>query len=90
MLIGIFRVSGHSMLPTLRPGRLVVVSSIPYFFLQPKPGDIVLFKQELKTLIKRIRKIEKAKYFVEGENQKDSLKIEPLLRNQILAKCILY
>ena len=50
MLIGIFRVSGHSMLPTLRPGRLVVVSSIPYFFLQPKPGDIVLFKQELKTL----------------------------------------
>lgn len=85
-----FRVSGHSMLPTLNPGDRIVASSIPYFFSKPKIGDIVLFKYRDKIMIKRIKKFDNKKIFVKGDNSRDSLKIEPIGRNQILGKVIIH
>ncbi len=90
MLFGIFRISGHSMLPTLKPGDRIVASSIPYFFSSPRTNDVVVFKYNGKMMIKRIKKIGNKKIFVAGDNSSDSLKIEPIEQEQIIGKVIIY
>lgn len=62
-----FRVSGHSMEPTFRDGQMLLISSLPYFFRQPKVGDVVVIKdprdpsrssgQGSQWLLKRIKAI---------------------------------
>lgn len=56
-------------------GQSVLVSSIPYLFSKPKINDIVAFKEKNtgKIFIKRIAKIDNQKYFVKGDNKRDSL-----------------
>jgi len=88
MLFRVFKISGHSMMPTLSPGEKVLVSTLPYLFSSPKVGDIVVFKYKSKFMIKRITKIGKDLYEVSGENKNDSLKIPGLKRNDILGKVI--
>ena len=88
MLLRIFKVSGHSMMPTLNPNEKVLVSSIPYLFGSPKKGDIIIFKYEKKFLIKKISKVEGGRYLVEGENKNDSLKIGEIERSDIVGKVI--
>lgn len=61
------------MSPKINEGREVLVSSIPFLFLNPKSGDIVAFKKGDKVFIKRIKKIEEDKYYLIGDNEKDSL-----------------
>lgn len=90
MIFGIFRISGHSMMPTLKLGDRVVASSIPYLFSKPKIGDIVLFKYRDKIMVKRIKKLENRKIIVAGDNSSDSLKTEPIERSQILGKVIIH
>lgn len=69
-----FVVSGHSMEPTFKPGEALLVSSIPYLFTQPKVGDVVVIKdpRDARLLLKRIKKIEKGKFFVSGDNHRAS------------------
>lgn len=88
MVFGIFRISGHSMMPYLKPYDRVIVSSIPYYFSKPKIGDIIVFKYNSKTMIKRIKKLENGKIAVAGDNISDSLKIEPVEVRDILAKVL--
>lgn len=88
MLLRVFKISGHSMMPTLKPNDKVLVSSIPYYISPPKVGDIVVFKYGKKFLIKKIAKIEKERYLVEGENKDDSLKIGKIERSDIVGKVI--
>ena len=80
------------MEPTVMQSDTVLVSSIPYFFKDPKIKDIIVFKKRSdKYFIKRIAKIKNGKYFVRGDNKKDSLdskKLGPIDRNQIIAKFI--
>ena len=59
-LLMLFRVSGHSMEPTFKPGQTVLVSSIPYIFTEPKVSDVVVIKdpQDGKPLLKRIIRID--------------------------------
>ena len=73
LLLSRFTISGHSMEPTLLQGQTVLVSSIPFFFSKPKIGDIVAFKKIKKIFIKRIAKIDGEKYFVRGDNKRDSM-----------------
>lgn len=74
MLLGIVQIEGHSMLPTLSPGQLVLVSSLPYLFSNPRIGDIVVFTHPKENIlyIKRLKKIIDEKYFVVGDNHVDS------------------
>lgn len=58
---------------TLLQGQSVLVSSIPFLFSKPKIGDIVAIRKSDKVFIKRITKIHGDKYFVSGDNKKDSL-----------------
>jgi signal peptidase I len=73
MLLTRFRIIGHSMEPQIKSGETVLVSGIPYWFKTPKINDIVAFKDKKKVLIKRIVRITGDKYFVAGDNKKDSL-----------------
>lgn len=89
MILGLFKVSGHSMTPRLKPNDRVLISSLPYFFSKPKEGHVVLFNYNNRALIKRIIRIEGKKYFIDGDNKKDSLKIGWINRKDIQGKLIL-
>lgn len=92
MLLFLFRVSGHSMEPTLKEGQILFASLLPYLFFKPKVGDVVVFKDEGKVFIKRIKKLEREKYFLTGDNKSDSLdsrKIGWIDRENILGKVLL-
>lgn len=89
MLLKILQVKGHSMQPTILNTRKVIV--IPYFFTKPKKNDIVAFRFKKEIFIKRIREIKGNKYFLEGDNKKDSLdskKIGLIEKKEIIGKVI--
>ncbi len=60
------RVSGHSMVPVLPPGTLVIGWK---FFRNLKPNDIVIFLHDGKEKIKRISTIESDKLFLLGDHE---------------------
>ncbi len=74
------------MMPALKPNDRVIVSSLPYLFLKPKIGDVVVFRYNGEVLVKRIVRIENGKFSLEGDNKSDSLKTEPIERKDILGK----
>ena len=88
MLLRVFKISGHSMMPIFSPGEKVLTSSLPYLFSSPKINDIIVFKYENKFIIKKIIKIESGKYYVAGENKNDSLEISAINKKEILGKVI--
>lgn len=88
MLLAIFKISGHSMIPKLSPGDRVVVSNIPYLFIKPGKGEVVLFQYNGKMLVKRIVRIENKRYYLEGDNKPDNLKVEPIEQKNILGKVL--
>ena len=89
MLLSFFKVKGHSMEPKLKDGSFLITSSIPFLFAKPKPGDMILFVFEDKTIVKKIVKLEDGKYFVEGENKLDDKKFPPISKSKILGKVII-
>lgn len=91
MLFFRFRIIGHSMEPTIKNGHRVLVSDLPYVISNPRIGDVVLFRTAGKNFVKRIKKIEKEKYYLIGDNKRDSLdsrKIGWINRKQILGKVL--
>ena len=80
------------MEPTLKNGSAVLVSGIPFLFSKPSIGDIVAFKRNDKVIIKRIKKRVNDKYYLIGDNQRDSLdskKFGWILVKDILGKVVL-
>lgn len=63
------RVTGKSMLPTLKPGQLVMVWG---WFYKPKVNDIVVFKHDGMEKIKRIAKIKDNQVWLIGDNLSSS------------------
>ena len=54
-LIEVFLVQGDSMLTTLHDRERVLVSKVQYYYRQPQPGEIVVFKAtEERDFIKRV------------------------------------
>ena len=60
------------MAPTFSEDDNVLVSSLPLMFGKPKKGDVVVFEKYNRFYIKRIKKIKDEKYFLVGDNKKDS------------------
>lgn len=58
------------MEPAFKNGDKVL--AISYVFSSPSIGDVIVIKQSSNTLAKRIVKIKNKKYFVEGDNKKES------------------
>ncbi|MEK7534257.1 MAG: S26 family signal peptidase [Patescibacteria group bacterium] len=95
LLFSLFKIEGHSMEPTIKNGQSVLASSLPYFFSKPKMGDIVVFRKNERVLMKRITKIDQSddgkKYFVKGDNEKDSMDSKRfgwISKNDIIGKVI--
>ena len=60
------------MEPSFRHGDIVLVNKLSYLFKKPKVGDVVVVKKTHRYILKRIQKIENGKYFVVGDNKKES------------------
>ncbi len=88
MILGKFRIKGHSMEPRIKNGSEVLVSSIPYLFFEPKVSDIVAFWHFDKVLVKRIKRVKKDQYLMEGINVSDSLKIGWKTKKDIIGKVV--
>ena len=68
-----YKISGHSMEPTLKNGQVVWVNNWPYLINKIRVGDIVIFEQDGKELIKRVAKINGKSVSLMGDNRSDSL-----------------
>jgi len=86
-LVTKLRVIGHSMEPAIKNGNFVLGSSIPYLFSSPKKEDVAFFRKDGKVFLKRINKIMKNKFFMAGDNSKDSINVW-IDRKEILGKII--
>ena len=72
LLLSRFKIKGHSMEPQYQENDSVIVSFLPLLLGKPKKGDVVVFEKFNRIYIKRIGKIEEDKYFLVGDNKKDS------------------
>lgn len=88
IILGVFKISGHSMMPNLKPNDQVIVSGILYLFREPHVGDVVVFRYNNKVLIKRIVRIENREYYLRGDNKADNLKVKPIKRKEIIGRVI--
>jgi len=93
LLLSRFTISGHSMEPSIKNGQTVLVSLIPYLFSKPKINNIVALgeRKSGKVFIKRIVKVDREKYFVSGDNKKDSVDSKDfgwILKKNIVGKVI--
>lgn len=64
-----FVVRGNSMFPTLKPGQTVITFN---WFINTKPGDIVVAWVKERLVIKRVGQIKKGSLFLTGDNLKES------------------
>lgn len=88
MILGKFKILGHSMRPNINEGSEVLVSSLPYIFSNPKVEEVVAFNYLNKILIKRVVKIKGNQLLVEGDNLADSLRIGWIDKKDIIGKVI--
>jgi signal peptidase I len=76
------------MEPILKDRSEVLISSIPYIFSKPRPGDIIAFWNFNKVFIKRVKKEKQGNYLVEGDNVIDTLRIGWITKKDIIGKVI--
>ncbi len=83
-----YQVAGQSMQPTLVKGNKILV----YKWGKIREGDIVVCSISSRKYIKRVVKIERKDYFLQGDNTKfstDSRDFGPVKRKNIVGKMIL-
>lgn len=88
MFFSLFKTQGHSMEPKIKNGSFFLSSSLPFKFSNPKAGEIIVFRNDNKLIVKKITKIENNKYFLEGENKMDSKNFDPIDKKKILGKVL--
>lgn len=49
--LNLYRIPTHGMEPTIRYGKVVLASAWPYFSGDPKPGDIIMFRDPLDAAL---------------------------------------
>lgn len=82
-----YKIEGRSMEPTLKEGEEVVV----FRWMKGKVGDLVIFKKNAKTMIKRIHSIEQQRVYVKGDHaafSTDSDSFGAVERSKILGKVL--
>ena len=91
MLLAFLKIEGHSMSPFLQSQDIILASSIPYFFSNPKMEDVVVARVNGKNFVKRIHSIVQEKYYLEGDNKTDSMdsrSFGPVFKKNIVGKVI--
>lgn len=92
LLLSRFKIKGHSMQPKFSDNDSVLVSFLPFMFGKPRKGDVVVFEKFNRIYLKRIGKIKDNKYFLVGDNKKDSQdsrRFGSVSREQIKGKVIM-
>lgn len=84
----IYRVSGHSMEPTIKAGSRVLIWQWSYLFHEPKVSDIVIFKKGNEYWIKRIKVVGVDGFEVEGDNKDDSKACGLVSKKDIIGKVV--
>lgn len=66
-----YKIEGSSMSPTINNGQLIFVNKLAYLIARPQKHDIIALHdpRDGKILIKRITKINRTKFFVQGDNK---------------------
>ena len=85
----IYKISGHSMEPTLKPGQYVLARSSKNL----KPNDIVICQYDNQILLKRIKTMSEKGFRVHGDNENSSLDsrdIGLISQSHILSKVLWY
>ncbi len=72
------------MEPAYKPGDHVLTFSWP----EIKKGDVIAFKDKGKAYLKRIDKIQDDIVYISGNNKKESAKMGPIKKPQIVGKVI--
>ena len=86
MFIQKFKIQGESMEPAYKNGDHVLI----WKYGKLKTGDVIIFKKNALTMIKRIHKIENNRFTVKGDNwQKSDENFGTLEKNEIVGKVIL-
>lgn len=67
-----YKIVGHSMEPTFHEGEIVWVYTWAYIFNEPKVGDVVIFRLEKQSLVKRVAGVKDNKVILFGDNSRDS------------------
>ena len=62
---------------------------LTFNWIKPHKDDVVVFNDEGRNLIKRVKKIKDGKFFVRGDNRKYSSKVGPIDPSLIIGKVIL-
>lgn len=88
MILTLLKIQGHSMEPAIKQGNIVLVSSLPFLFSEPKVGDVVTFRKDELIFIKRIVKIKNNQYFLKGDNSKDSLRVSWISKKDLVGKLL--
>ena len=93
VILGIIKVSGHSLAPAFGDGDFVLVSKFPLLFFGVRPGDVVVFHHpSLGRLIKLVERVEDGgdRIFVVGLDpySRDSRVFGALPRVIVLGKVI--
>ncbi|MCA9922718.1 MAG: nickel-type superoxide dismutase maturation protease [Anaerolineales bacterium] len=90
-----FRVTGASMLPTLRDGEIVLLDPNAYRRQPPRVGDIVVAKHPFEMDVKLIKRItavtEDGRFHLQGDNPSalastDSRSFGPVPQSTILGR----
>ncbi|MEK7573403.1 MAG: S26 family signal peptidase [Patescibacteria group bacterium] len=82
-----FRIEENSMSPFLNQGDLVII----FRTKNVKKTDVVVFEKDEDFYIKRVSKLEDSRYFLEGDNKKeskDSRKFGWIPKQQIVGKVV--
>lgn len=76
------------MQPSYKNGDLVIV----WKYGKVRPGNVIVFKKNALTMIKRVQKIENNRYYVRGDNYQESSDSEAfgtIQKSKIIGKVIL-
>jgi len=78
------RIEGHSMIPILVPGKIIIASG----WLPVRAGDVVTARIAGKDVIKRVSKINKDKLSLKGDNATDTTDYSSVPRSQVIGRLI--
>ncbi len=90
-----FLVQGNSMHPCYKEGETVLINKFAYLLSSPKIGDVIVIidPRDSRFILKRIAKIAQKKYFVLGDNEKESTDSRTfgwIIKKQIIGKVFIH